>query len=84
MAQRLREHASRGAVLIAGNGHVRRDLGVPRWLGDMPPQRVFAVGFLERGTETPVGNEQYDAVVLARRAWRKDPCEQLRKRPIRS
>ncbi len=32
MAQLLREHASRGAVLLAGTGHVRRDIGVPRWL----------------------------------------------------
>ena len=32
MAQLLRENASRGAVLLAGTGHVRRDIGVPRWL----------------------------------------------------
>jgi len=80
MALLLREHATRGAVLIAGNGHVRRDLGVPRWLREVPAARVFAVGFLERGTETPIGPAQYDAVVLTRREWRSDPCEALRKR----
>ena len=38
MAQLLREHAARGAVLLAGTGHVRRDIGVPRWLGALPSQ----------------------------------------------
>jgi len=83
MALLLRQHAARGAVLIAGNGHVRRDLGVPRWLGEMPPARVFAVGFVERGTEA-IGPAQYDAVVVTGRAWRKDPCEGLRKRATKS
>jgi len=84
MAQMLKQHASRGAVLIAGNGHVRRDLGVPRWLADVPAPRVFAVGFVERDTRTPVGPQQYDAVVFAGRAWRTDPCERLRKRGIKT
>ncbi len=32
MAETLRTHAATGAVLIAGNGHVRRDIAVPVWL----------------------------------------------------
>ena len=32
MAETLRPFASRGVVLIAGNGHVRRDIAVPYWL----------------------------------------------------
>ena len=80
MAMVMREHATRGVVLIAGNGHVRRDLGVPRWLQAVPAARVFTVGFVERDTGTPIGPAQYDAVVLARREKRGDPCEGLRKR----
>ena len=35
MAEVLRRSAPQGGgvVLLAGNGHVRRDIGVPRWLG---------------------------------------------------
>src|SRR5450755_1004085 len=32
MAEALRRHSRQGVVLLAGNGHVRRDIGVPRWL----------------------------------------------------
>jgi uncharacterized iron-regulated protein len=72
MADVLREHAPRGVVLLAGNGHVRRDLGVPRWLSPAEQARAFAVGFLEEGDETAAG--AYDAVVYTARAERPDPC----------
>jgi uncharacterized iron-regulated protein len=80
MAQALREHAGRGAVLLAGNGHVRRDLGVPRWLSSISPDRVLAVGFVEKDTED-AGPRQYDAVVITARTERGDPCAALRDRP---
>ena len=32
MAETMRMHAATGVVLIAGNGHVRKDIGVPFWL----------------------------------------------------
>jgi uncharacterized iron-regulated protein len=76
MADLLREHGARGAVLLAGNGHVRRDLGVPRWLAD--PDRVFAVGYLEEGDEPPPG--AFDAVVVTARVERPDPCEAFRRK----
>jgi uncharacterized iron-regulated protein len=72
MADVLREHAPRGVVLLAGNGHVRRDLGVPRWLPPAEQARAFAVGFLEEGDEPATG--AYDAVVYTARAERPDPC----------
>jgi hypothetical protein len=57
---------------MAGNGHVRRDLGVPRWLAPAEQARAFAVGFLEQGDEPPPG--AFDAVVYTPRAERPDPC----------
>jgi hypothetical protein len=41
MARVLQAHAGRGVVLLAGNGHVRTDIGAPRWLdaADPPAQR---------------------------------------------
>ena len=76
MAQVLRKHAARGAVLLAGNGHVRRDIGVPRWLSAMPIERQLAVGFVE--DDDPVVEGRFDAVVVTARAERKDPCNGLR------
>jgi uncharacterized iron-regulated protein len=72
MAEVLRQQAERGAVLLAGNGHVRRDLGVPRWLADEAP-RVFALGLLEQGdTLTPPG--AFDATLRTAVVERPDPC----------
>jgi uncharacterized iron-regulated protein len=74
MAQALRRHAAAGAVLLAGNGHARRDIGVPRWLaGDA--SRVLSVGFLEHDEATPAA--AFDAVVRTAPAPRSDPCARL-------
>jgi hypothetical protein len=41
-------------VLLAGNGHVRTDIGVPRWLDPATRQRSEAIGLLEAGdNDTP-------------------------------
>ena len=74
MAQALGDNAGRGAVLLAGNGHVRRDIGVARWLGGgIEPRRVVAIGFEEDGDDaTPA--LAFDAVVRAAAAVRADPC----------
>ncbi len=72
LARALDDHAGQGAVLLAGNGHVRRDVGVPRWLR-IEPDRVVSVAFLEDGDETtPIA--AFDAVVRTAPAERGDPC----------
>ncbi|HEX2541294.1 MAG TPA: ChaN family lipoprotein [Caldimonas sp.] len=76
MADALRRHGGRGAVLLAGNGHVRKDIGVPRWL---QAGGVWSVGYLERGDErTP--EAAFDAVVRTAPVARGDPCSALRGR----
>ncbi len=70
MAQTLRPYASRGAVLIAGNGHVRRDIGVPRWLRD-DGAGVLSVGYIEADTS----GTGFDAVVRVPGKERDDPCK---------
>ena len=67
------------AVLIAGNGHVRRDHGVPLWLARRAPAvKLLSVGFLEReadGSPPPVAERGvYDFVWLTARQLRPDPC----------
>jgi uncharacterized iron-regulated protein len=70
------------AWLIAGNGHVRRDMGVPRMLKmAAPARRTLVVGLLERGEDgaapTPEERRVYDLVIVTPRAVREDPCASL-------
>ena len=67
------------AWLIAGNGHVRRDIGVPRMLSRAAAvKQVLVVGLLERDSTgaMPSAEEQrlYDVVLVTPRAPREDPC----------
>jgi uncharacterized iron-regulated protein len=61
MAETLRAHAANGVVLIAGNGHVRTDIGVPFWLR----RDAWAAGvrFLEPGAGA---RARCDAAIPAR------------------
>ena len=95
MAQEIRDAAmteallraagdGRPAWLIAGNGHVRHDYGVPRFLAKLrPDRRVVSVGFLEREPDgSPPGADDrsvYDVVWVTSRAVREDPCLAFRK-----
>lgn len=70
--------AGDGAVLITGNGHVRRDLGVPRYLQGAG---CFSLGLLEVGAGKvaladylPAGGIANDFVWFTARATREDPC----------
>lgn len=71
MAATMQPYAERGAVLIAGNGHVRRDLGVPRWIAGNKAA-VLSIGYLEESNTVASG---YDAVIRVPVVARKDPCE---------
>lgn len=79
MARTIRPYADRGVVLLAGNGHVRRDIGVPFWLSAAERQRAVSIGVLERSDDesTPAPAADFDAYVLTERAARADPCRDL-------
>jgi uncharacterized iron-regulated protein len=80
----------RGALLVAGDGHARRDRGVPAWLVREAPRRtVVAVGHLEVGADRPHpddyaadygGTLPFDFIIFTPAAAREDPCIELRKR----
>ncbi len=80
MADVMAGQRSRGVVLIAGNGHVRRDLGVAWWLETVhrvAPAQIWTVGYLE---SNPGDHPPFDAVVpIAAKADRPDPCLQFRR-----
>lgn len=81
MAEQLQRHAAHGAVLLAGNGHVRRDLGVPRWLDAARKNDVLVVGFIEAGEAQPSAASAFDAVLVAAPAPRADPCASFKPPP---
>jgi uncharacterized iron-regulated protein len=95
LAQRARDAAiaqavsasGEAVVLIAGNGHVRRDLGVPAYLPR--DAAVFSLGLIETRPEEadPRGygrgadaEPAYDAIWFTAPHPRPDPCEAFRKR----
>ena len=74
MAQVLQTHAARGVVLLAGNGHVRTDLGAPLWLPPAVRARSEAIGVLEEGDTSAA----FDKRVFTTVQPRPDPCEAMR------
>ncbi len=84
--------AGKGGVLIAGNGHVRSDRGVPVYLvrRGVARENIVAVEmaevaegvtdpakYVERG---PDGEPAADFVIFTPRTTREDPCERMRER----
>jgi uncharacterized iron-regulated protein len=80
MAQSIRPYADRGVVLVAGNGHVRRDVGVPFWLPADAARAAISIGVLERDDRLVFESAtDFDAYVITERAERPDPCRELAK-----
>lgn len=76
MARIVREQLPRDVVLIAGNGHVRKDIGVGYWLRQVAPQlTVRSIGFVEGGDR----GDRYDSIQTLAPQQRDDPCKQLKK-----
>jgi uncharacterized iron-regulated protein len=77
MAAAMREAGGDGAILIAGVGHVRKDVGVPR---SLPEAEVASVAFIEvRADMTTVPAVAADYVWLTPRVDDRDPCERFRR-----
>ena len=91
LAESLLDPGRDGAVLIAGDGHVRRDLGIPIYLDAARADgSIVSVGQLEveEGKTDPEayladsagGELEYDFVRFTPRWDRPDPCEKLKPR----
>ena len=75
MARLLEANAAHGALLLAGNGHVRTDIGVPRWLSPATRARSVAIGLLEPGDDSAPA---FDLAFTTAAQLRPDPCEGMR------
>lgn len=74
MAQQVETHAARGVLLLAGNGHLRNDIGVPHWLSPAVRSKTESVGVLEAGDGNAAA---YDHTVFTAAQARPDPCEAM-------
>lgn len=73
MLAALRESGGRPAVLVAGNGHVRRDYGVPQLAAGLTPAaKVVSVGFVEAGGDDDRSPYTYRWITPP--IAREDPC----------
>ncbi len=85
-----RERTGLPVVLLAGNSHLRRDIGVPLHLAALRPDaRVVSVALLEpldvdRPAESSSDRTAFDVVVPTAAQPREDPCAALRARMQRS
>jgi uncharacterized iron-regulated protein len=90
LAQKLAEAPADGAVLVAGNGHVRADRGVPRALSEAAQLTLLSVALLEvkREWQEPAAYAAafsastlpFDYVWFTPRASDVDHCAELRSR----
>lgn len=63
-------------VLLAGNGHVRKDIGVPYWLRQQHQTHIKAVGFTEKDTNMPT--DSFDQQVTIPTHDRPDMCKNVK------
>ncbi|UOD50939.1 ChaN family lipoprotein [Orrella daihaiensis] len=75
-AKLMAEYAPQGVVLIAGNGHVRKDLGVYAWLPHELKSEVTVFGYVE---PDGVSATWYDQVRVVPAHPRPDPCEAFKR-----
>lgn len=80
LATAIRPYAARGVVLLTGNGHVRRDAGVPIWLRDLPAGALVSIGLVEVADADDDAEDgaalaaRYDVFAYTARQSRPDPC----------
>ncbi|MEE9313463.1 MAG: ChaN family lipoprotein [Rhizobiaceae bacterium] len=86
MADAINRSGASGSILIAGNGHVRKDRGVPRLLEGL---KTLVIGLIEvdgnstKITDYPIHNQQnaalYDFVVFTPKFDTTDQCAAMKK-----
>ncbi|NYE61797.1 putative iron-regulated protein [Duganella sp. 1224] len=76
MAKIVLDQQPRDVVLIAGNGHVRKDIGAGYWIRQAAPTlSMRSVGFIE-GRDN---GGRYDSIQPLAPQQRDDPCKQVKK-----
>ena len=76
MAHVLREHPQSTVLLLAGNGHVRKDAGVYHWLSPAERQRTQVHAYLEAPDAQDAA--RFDQIHPIAAVTREDPCAAFR------
>ena len=104
LAQRIRDAALAqamtddetpdGVILVAGNGHARRDLGVPLYLAARSDADIVSVAFIEASPEESAAprfpreavadHPGFDYLWITPRIAREDPCARMPAPPARA
>ena len=74
LAEAIRPHLPRGVVLLTGNGHARRDIGVPFFLSEAERAQAVAIGLLERDKADEEWARHFDVAFATPVQPREDPC----------
>jgi len=88
LAAAIAPYADRGVVLLTGNGHARRDIGVPRHLSERDRARTVSIGLLEGEPESaaaqpPAGPAaSFDVAFVSAVQSRADPCADFHHTPM--
>ena len=76
MAHVLREHPQSNVLLLAGNGHLRKDAGVYQWLSPQERQRTQVHAYLEAPDAQDAA--RFDQIHPIAAVTREDPCAAFR------
>jgi uncharacterized iron-regulated protein len=74
LAQSIQAYFARGVILLTGNGHVRKDLGIPAHLAPADRARTVAIGLLENDDKAASMAVDFDIAMRTPAQPRKDPC----------
>jgi uncharacterized iron-regulated protein len=74
MAHFVMQYQPQGVVLLAGNGHVRNDIGIPFWLSPSARENSVSIGLLESDASA----NQFDVKIVTTAPTRDDPCKAFR------
>jgi uncharacterized iron-regulated protein len=80
MAHVVNGVANSTVVLIAGNGHVRKDAGVYAWLAPSKQSQTQVHGYVESAGQQDV--HWYDQVHVVPEMEREDPCRVFHQKPV--
>jgi len=74
LAQAILPYADRGVILLTGNGHARRDIGVARYLPPEVQARTVSIGLLEDDGKAAARAAHFDFSLRTPVQQRADPC----------
>ncbi len=82
MAKTIRENATQPVILLAGNGHVRKDIGVYYWLDEVERARSEVHAYVEDGVDESI--PVFDQTHRVASIERADPCAVFKSKPSSS